>query len=94
LAELPEEYAPEQVVGETAEGRLMWCAAADVISGSDAYANNVPDFLAPMLAGTAPAEFFCDYHGGDYFGVTVHPLPTDFARLSGAIGTRDEVADA
>lgn len=94
LADLPAGLAPDSVARETPEGRLTWCPLQDVLSGSDAYANNVPDFLRPIIAGAAPAEYYCDYRdvGQRYLGITVHPLPAEFAELSGASAARGEVA--
>jgi 8-oxo-dGTP diphosphatase len=82
LADLPGGIDPEAVARETEEGSLTWVETAAVLEGRTDAVTNIPGFLAPMLAGKSPAEYFLEYDGKTLLRQQVGPLPE---RLRGLV---------
>ena len=62
-----------------AEGQLSWKTVEWVCTPNNpVVVSNIPYFLPPMLSETAlPAEYFCEFQGGNFTRVIVRPLAAE-----------------
>jgi len=75
VADFPPDWPAWEGERATDEGLLCWKPVAWACDPGNPVVPNLPHFLPPMLAGSEPMEYFCDFTGGPLNGVHIRPLP-------------------
>jgi 8-oxo-dGTP diphosphatase len=86
VADLPAGWPVWRGERVTDEGTLCWRLVAWACDPANPVVPNVPHVLPPMLSGSAPREYFCDFTAGPLNSVHVRPLPAHLTRVAEAHG--------